>query len=477
MTTRFSICTVILSFLFLYDLAAQEATIELINPSFEGFPRAELVPTGWKDCGFPGESAPDTHPIGAFDVVKLPSDGNTYLGMVVRDNDTWERVSQQLKSPVKGGICYSFNMNLCRSELYVSRSRVSNTNANYVTPIKLVIWGGDGHCSKRERLAESPIVTNTAWQPYAFKFEPKQTHTHITVEALYKTPVLFPYNGNILLDKASAIVPIPCDEEPMLAQIPEAYFTNPSGEPKTLETNTYTVTAMVKNISQREDILMKINGVETDRFQFDKKTGVIKAKVTKLRNGNNRIALQASNEAGITRDNAILIYEPEPVLALKEAPATRPETYEAPVETKVIPPPPPVRKKPSNSKIEGYSRAEITKGQIIKIRSLSFKMNDSTLTESAHTRLDEIYTFLSENEDIVIEIGGHTSGLCDDYFCNILSTARAKEVANYLQRKGIPRKQLSYKGYGKTKPIASNNTTGGRRKNQRVEIKILSTDG
>lgn len=127
--------------------------------------------------------------------------------------------------------------------------------------------------------------------------------------------------------------------------------------------------------------------------------------------------------------------------------------------------------------IEGFSRAEISKGQIIKISSLSFKMNDSTITQSAAASLDNIYNFLKENEEIVIEVGGHTSGLCDDFYCNQLSTARAKAVTTYLQQKGINQGRLSYKGYGKSKPIASNNTTGGRRKNQRVEIKILSTDG
>jgi len=140
----------------------------------------------------------------------------------------------------------------------------------------------------------------------------------------------------------------------------------------------------------------------------------------------------------------------------------------------VIPIAPPPKQ---NTKIEGFSRAEISQGQIIKISSLSFKMNEAALNTSAYARLDEIYDFLKENKEVVVEIGGHTSGLCDADYCNQLSTARAKEVATYLENKGIPTKQLNYKGYGKTKPIASNNTTGGRRKNQRVEIKILSTDG
>lgn len=474
MTTRFFYLAIIVFFFTNHNLVfSQGNSIQLINPSFEDYPRAERVPTGWKDCGFPGESAPDTHPSGAFDVIKYPSDGNTYLGMVVRDNDTWERVSQQLSSPIQGGTCYSFSLNLCRSELYVSASRVSGVRANYVEPIKLVIWGGDGHCSKRERLAESPLIANTTWQPFAFKFEPKQTHTHITLEAFYKTPILFPYNGNILVDNASEIVPMPCDEEPLLAEMPEVEMINPTGRPKTISEDRFTVKAAIKNIKKSANIVFKINGKDSQDFTFDAKSGMIAAKASRLRKGTNRIVIQATNEAGTTSENAILVYEP-PVLAINEspvAPPREPQTYDTPVQRI---PTKPVEKK---AKIEDFSRDEISKGQIIKLSSLAFKMNDSTINESAFDRLDEIYDFLKENEEIVIEIGGHTSGRCDDFFCNQLSTARAKKVAQYLQNKGIPKRQLFYKGYGKSKPIASNNTVGGRRKNQRVEIKILSTDG
>ena len=182
--------------------------------------------------------------------------------------------------------------------------------------------------------------------------------------------------------------------------------------------------------------------------------------------------MQATNKAGTTEDSAIIIYEPEQAIAYQEPPE-KPQSYTVPVQPKIIPTAPSKK----SSKIEGFSRAEISKGQIIKMSSLSFKMNDSTITKSAATSLDNIYDFLKENEEIVIEVGGHTSGLCDDFYCNQLSTARAKAVTAYLENKGINPKQLSYKGYGKSKPIASNNTTNGRRKNQRVEIKILSTDG
>ncbi len=477
MTTRLFLLSVMI-FLFAVPNTTfgQAGIIKLTNPSFEDYPRIGRVPQGWRDCGFADESAPDTHPSGAFDVVKMPSDGNSYLGMVVRDNDTWERVSQQLSSPMQRGTCYSFSINLCRSELYVSASRRTNVRANYVEPIKLVIWGGDGHCSKKELLAESKLIKNTDWESYAFKFEPKQTHTHITFEAFYKTPVLFPYNGNVLVDNASEIAPMPCDEEPIVAKMPEVEVTNvEGGRPQTINVDRFTVAAKVKNIDKKSDIKFKLNGRPNSDFTFNPRTGEVAAKARRLKSGKNVIIIEATNKAGTIADAAVLIYEP-PLVAYEEPPS-QPQAYdntpEKVVETPIIP----TQKPKKNTKIEGFSRAEITKGQIIELNSLSFKMNDATLNSSNYPRLNEVYEFLKENKDVVIEIGGHTSGLCDDVYCNKLSKDRAKNVAEYLQSKGIPMRQLSYKGYGKTKPIASNNTTGGRRKNQRVEIKILSTDG
>ncbi|MEM1119610.1 MAG: OmpA family protein [Bacteroidota bacterium] len=477
MTTRFLVLSVMLLLTALPNASfGQAGVIKLTNPSFEDYPLPGRVPASWRDCGFSGESPPDTHPSGEFDVVKYPSHGNTYLGMVVRDNDTWERVSQQLSAPIKRGTCYSFSLNLCRSELYVSASRRTNVRANYVDPIKLVIWGGDGHCSKKELLAESPLVKNTTWQPYAFKFEPKQTHSHITLEAFYETPVLFPYNGNVLVDNASDIVPMPCDEEPIIAKMPEVQVLNPAGnQPKTINTNRYTVAATVKNIDKKSALRFILNGQPNSDFTFNPRTGQISAKAKRLKAGKNIVLIEATNKAGTTADGAVLIYEP-PLVAYEEPPS-RPQSYEAPPKAPVLPPATPAKKPQKEKKIEGFARNEISKGQIIKLNALSFKMNDATLNPSNHDRLDEVYEFLKAHEEVVIEIGGHTSGLCDDVFCNKLSKDRAKSVADYLNGKGIPMRQLSYKGYGKTKPIASNNTTGGRRKNQRVEIKILSTDG
>ena len=77
----------------------------------------------------------------------------------------------------------------------------------------------------------------------------------------------------------------------------------------------------------------------------------------------------------------------------------------------------------------------------------------------------------------MLEVGGHTNNRPTPEFAETLSTSRAKSVAEWLVGKGIPAERVQYKGYGKKFPIETNATAEGRKRNQRVEIKILSING
>ncbi len=370
-------------FLLLSALGVFAQNIELVNPSFEGTPfmggLRDFPLRGWLDCGFEGETAPDVQP-GEFDpifsVTQKAFSGKTYLGMVTRDNETWEKVSQRLSSPLEGGKCYEFSIYLCRSPVYISmsasaRAKGEEVEVNYTTPIKLRIWGGVGPCARTELLAESILVKNTRWLRFDFTFHPNHTLSYITLEAFYNTPVIFPYNGNILVDSASAIVEVPCDEEiPVIADVSP----------------------------------------------------------------------------------------PPPPVDPQEIPSTKEET-------------------PSLETKGAFSRLEVEKlsvGTTLRIDKLYFHADSANFTPDSKPILDDIYLFLTENPKITIEVGGHTNGIPSHAYCDKLSTARAKAVADYLIAKGIEPSRVKYKGYGKRRPIATNKTPEGRKKNQRVEITILS---
>ncbi len=117
---------------------------------------------------------------------------------------------------------------------------------------------------------------------------------------------------------------------------------------------------------------------------------------------------------------------------------------------------------------------KIEVGQIVRINQLFFLPDSTNITDASIPVLNEIFDFLNANPKIITEIGGHTNSLPPDDYCDRLSLERAKSVAEYLIAKGIDANRISYKGYGKRNPIASNATVDGRRMNQRVELKILS---
>ena len=81
---------------------------------------------------------------------------------------------------------------------------------------------------------------------------------------------------------------------------------------------------------------------------------------------------------------------------------------------------------------------------------------------------------MNQNKNLKIELGGHTDNQGSEEYNQKLSLDRAKTVYEYLITKGISSNRLTYKGYGKTKPIATNDTEEGRAENRRTEFKIIS---
>ncbi|MBK8242538.1 MAG: OmpA family protein [Saprospiraceae bacterium] len=196
-----------------------DGVITIINGSFEGAPKCCKPPEGWIDCGFKEETPTDIQPVlpplePLFGVTKKAYDGNTYLGMVVRQNETYERINQKLTKPLLAGKCYSFSIYMTRSLEYLSAITKGNPQLQaFTTPAILQIWGGEAYCHQKQLLDQSEIVENTEWKRFDFEFMPKSNITYLELEAYYKVPNPFPYNGNILLDNASHITIMPCPTE------------------------------------------------------------------------------------------------------------------------------------------------------------------------------------------------------------------------------------------------------------------------
>lgn len=226
MNSRFSVLALV--FCLPFSLFAQEITFN--NPSFDlQSPRASTTPTGWINCGAVAETPPDIQPNPTFHVTDAPADGQSYLGLVSRDNETTESIAQRLNTPVEAGSCYQFPIYLARADSYISPSRKTLKIVNFNEALVLRVWGGNSGCDKRELFFESPLIEHVDWQQYIVNFTPSSNFKYIILEAYYQTPVLFPYNGNILIDNLGAIVS--CDvalvEDPLEEPVEE-----PVEEPK-----------------------------------------------------------------------------------------------------------------------------------------------------------------------------------------------------------------------------------------------------
>jgi outer membrane protein OmpA-like peptidoglycan-associated protein/tetratricopeptide (TPR) repeat protein len=106
------------------------------------------------------------------------------------------------------------------------------------------------------------------------------------------------------------------------------------------------------------------------------------------------------------------------------------------------------------------------------INDLYYQTNSSLIDNKSRQILDEFAAYLKENPSIHIEIRGHTDNVGKDQDNMALSLDRAFEVKGYLERNGIEGKRIVAKGFGKTKPLASNDTEAGRAQNRRTEFVI-----
>lgn len=102
-----------------------------------------------------------------------------------------------------------------------------------------------------------------------------------------------------------------------------------------------------------------------------------------------------------------------------------------------------------------------------------FDTGKSDLKPEAEKTVTLLADILRKNPTLKVEIGGHTDSVGDDASNGLLSERRAQAVYNILITNGVLPEQVSWKGYGARKPVASNNTETGRQKNRRVECRVV----
>ncbi|MCB1552815.1 MAG: OmpA family protein [Xanthomonadales bacterium] len=112
------------------------------------------------------------------------------------------------------------------------------------------------------------------------------------------------------------------------------------------------------------------------------------------------------------------------------------------------------------------------RGLVVTLGDVLFEVDRAELKPGAQRNLDKLVAALSEHEDTVIAIEGHTDSTGSSAYNESLSQRRAEAVQQYLTSHGIDRKRLTARGLGEDFPVASNDSASGRQQNRRVEIII-----
>lgn len=117
--------------------------------------------------------------------------------------------------------------------------------------------------------------------------------------------------------------------------------------------------------------------------------------------------------------------------------------------------------------------APIKVGAKVVLKNIFFDFDKASLRTVSRVELNRVYNMLKTNPSLKIEISGHTDSKGSDEYNQKLSDERAKSVVKYLTEKGISADRMQAKGYGETRPVASNDTEEGRQENRRTELKII----
>jgi outer membrane protein OmpA-like peptidoglycan-associated protein len=104
--------------------------------------------------------------------------------------------------------------------------------------------------------------------------------------------------------------------------------------------------------------------------------------------------------------------------------------------------------------------------------NITFQTNSSDINANFYNVLNSVVLVVKEYNKTLIDVAGHTDSTGSDAINQPLSERRAASVGNYLTSQGIDARRVVTQGFGKSRPIASNDTPEGRSQNRRVEIQL-----
>lgn len=133
-----------------------------------------------------------------------------------------------------------------------------------------------------------------------------------------------------------------------------------------------------------------------------------------------------------------------------------------------------------NASVKSYVLADLAEEELLQLTSslgefsdAYFEFDDYRIGEASYPILDQVVEIMNRYPAIRLEIAAHTDNMGSFEYNMTLSQRRAQSMVDYLVSQSIEEKRLVGKGYGESRPIASNNNEEGRMVNRRVEFIIL----
>jgi outer membrane protein OmpA-like peptidoglycan-associated protein len=124
------------------------------------------------------------------------------------------------------------------------------------------------------------------------------------------------------------------------------------------------------------------------------------------------------------------------------------------------------------AEVDQLKATKTDRGLVLTLGDVLFDTGRAELNPGASVKLDQLAQFLNEHPDRRVEIDGFTDSVGSDAYNETLSQRRADAVKSALVVRGIDASRINTEGYGKAYPVASNNESGGRQLNRRVEVII-----
>lgn len=121
---------------------------------------------------------------------------------------------------------------------------------------------------------------------------------------------------------------------------------------------------------------------------------------------------------------------------------------------------------------KGYYADVLERQESVTLKNINFEFDSAELTSDSDNGIEMLVAFLSSNEDVVIELVGHTDDMGDADYNISLSERRAESVRMALVDNGISINRIKIKGCGATQPLFPNDSDKHRALNRRVEMKL-----